>query len=336
MNFIEFTDNQSRIFIDTAQIYDTWMDACRKSIAYRGGMHWKKSNGRQYLFKTTDRYGNGKSLGPRNRDTEKIKAEFQKNKQRITNRMKTLQNRMMEQARFCRAARILRVPKIVTSVLKQLDRHNLLGSNVVIIGTNALYAYEAAAAVFFERQVTATQDMDILWDIRPKLSIVFNSETRQVNFLDILKKADKSFEIVDRQRFRAANNDGYMVDLVKSTPSMIFKKERVQMGKPDDLVAAEIMNLHWLLSSPKFIQIVIGEDGLPARMVVPDPRAFALHKIWVSRQLDRDPLKKRRDKHQGVLTAELILHYLPQYPFDKRFLKMFPNEVVDSGLDTIQ
>jgi hypothetical protein len=33
-------------------------------MSYKGGMHWKKSNGKEYLFKTIDRNGNGKSLGP--------------------------------------------------------------------------------------------------------------------------------------------------------------------------------------------------------------------------------------------------------------------------------
>ncbi len=33
-------------------------------------------------------------------------------------------------------------------------------------------------------------------------------------------------------------------------------------------------------------------------MVCPDPRAFALHKIWMNAQPDRNPLKKQRDHNQ--------------------------------------
>ncbi|ACN17984.1 conserved hypothetical protein [Desulforapulum autotrophicum HRM2] len=223
MGLIEFTDNQSRFFIDTIQLYDAWIDAFRKGIAYRGGMHWKKAGGKQYLFKTTDRYGNGKSLGPMSPGTQEIKAEFQKNKQQVENRIKTLKNRLKDQARFCKAAKISRVPRIVTSVLRELDKHALLGNNIMLIGTNALYAYETAAAVFFDRQLTATQDMDILWDIRPKLSMVSDNKTKQSDLINILKKADKSFEIMDRQRFRAVNSQGYMVDLVKRSFSGCFQ-----------------------------------------------------------------------------------------------------------------
>ena len=72
LKIIEYNDNQRRIFIDTVQLYFAYMDTFQKSRAYRGGMHWKKAKGREYLFKTVDRYGNGKSLGVRSKETEKI------------------------------------------------------------------------------------------------------------------------------------------------------------------------------------------------------------------------------------------------------------------------
>ncbi len=69
--FKKMTDNQRRVFIDTGQLYEVYMNTFRKSRSYRGGMHWKKSKGREYLFRTLDRYGYGKSLGPRSPETEK-------------------------------------------------------------------------------------------------------------------------------------------------------------------------------------------------------------------------------------------------------------------------
>ena len=69
--FNKMTDNQRRVFIDTEQLYEVYMNTFRKSRSYRGGMHWKKSRGREYLFRTYDRYGYGKSLGPRSPETEK-------------------------------------------------------------------------------------------------------------------------------------------------------------------------------------------------------------------------------------------------------------------------
>ena len=100
------------------------------------------------------------------------------------------------------------------------------------------------------------------------------------------------------------------------------------MGGPGDLKAAEIRSLQWLISSPKFSQVIIGDDGYPVSMVVPDPRAFSIHKVWLSEQPDREPVKKKRDNDQGLAIALLVIKYLPQYRFVTSELRMFPKDVV--------
>ena len=151
--------------------------------------------------------------------------------------------------------------------------------------------------------------------------------------LGLLRKADRSFERIGSQRFRAANKDGYMVDLVKPEPRPIIKRERRRMGGEVDLEAAEIRNLHWLASSPKFRQIVIGDDGYPAAIACPDPRSFALHKLWMSAQPDRKPMKKQRDRSQAIAVAYLVLKYLPQHKFAPSELRMFPKDIVEAAAD---
>ncbi|MEA3231467.1 MAG: hypothetical protein U9Q05_06920 [Thermodesulfobacteriota bacterium] len=64
MKSYEMNDDQRRVYIDTAQLHEAYMDAFVKSRTYRGGMHWKKAKGKEYLFRSLDRYGYGKSLGP--------------------------------------------------------------------------------------------------------------------------------------------------------------------------------------------------------------------------------------------------------------------------------
>ncbi len=290
----EMNDDQRRIYIDAAQLHEAYMDAFIKSRAYRGGMHWKKAKGKEYLFRSLDRYGYGKSLGPRSEDTESTYHEFHKNKKKVQERLKPLKEKLKQQARFCKAARIARVPRIVTAILRLLDQHQLLGRNLQIVGTNALYAYEARAGVFLERGLLATQDMDVLWDIRPKLRLFAIDDIDNEGLIDILQKADRSFDLPSQKSFRAVNQAGYMVDLIKPEPKSVLTAESRQMGGGGDLMAAEIKNLQWLISAPKFDQVVIGEDGFPAVMVVPDPRAFAIHKLWLSSQKDRESVKKKR------------------------------------------
>jgi hypothetical protein len=226
---------------------------------------------------------------------------------------------------------INRVPKIVTGILRLLQQHNLLGRNVVLAGTNAMYAYEALAGVYLDSPLLATQDMDILWDTRPKINLFTENDQDHTGLLGILRKIDKTFELIQAESFRAINAQGYMVDLIKPAPKHLLVKEPVRIGDGDDLKAAEIQNLHWLLSAPKLSQIVIGDDGYPAEMVVPDPRAFALHKLWLASQKGREPIKKKRDHAQGESIAKVVLTHLPQYNFDASELRMFPKNIIEDA-----
>jgi hypothetical protein len=335
MIFNELNDNQRRIFIDAVQLYEAFMAAYHKSRSYRGGMHWKKAKGRKYLFRSRDRYGYGKSLGPRSPETEKILKEFQKNKQQVRERLDSLKNRLKEQARFCKAAMVQRVPKVAAETLRLLDQQKLLGRNVSIVGTNALYAYESAAGVHVDTPITATGDLDILWDVRSRLTLVGDNNVDRTGLLDILRKADRSFELSGPRSYRAINRSGYMVDMIKSEPKQMLKQERTQMGNSGDLRAAAIKNLHWLISSPKINQVVIGEDGFPAAMSVPDPRAFSLHKLWLSNLPNREAVKRQRDHNQAIAVANLIVKYLPQYKFKSSELRMFPKALLTEAEKSI-
>jgi hypothetical protein len=81
--------------------------------------------------------------------------------------------------------------------------------------------------------------------------------------------------------------------------------------------------LDWLADAPRKTQIVIGENGFPVRFVVPDPRVFALHKIWLSLQPTRDPMKRNRDFRQGEAVAVLVMEYL-HLSFDDAALNELP------------
>ncbi len=73
-------------------------------------------------------------------------------------------------------------------------------------------------------------------------------------------------------------------------------------------------------------QIVFAENGYPVRFIVPDPRVFALHKIWLSLQPARDPMKRKRDFRQGEAVASLALEYL-NLSFDDGAIAALPQEL---------
>ena len=96
---------------------------------------------------------------------------------------------------------------------------------------------------------------------------------------------------------------------------------------PGVTVPAESGDLAALMAAPKFSQVVIGRRGDPVTMVVPDPRALALHKLWLSQQAGPGARQARPGPGQAAALAELILRYLPQYYFFSAELQLFPAEV---------
>jgi len=132
--------------------------------------------------------------------------------------------------------------------------------------------------------------------------------------LGLLKKADRTFECIRKDGYRAANAGQFMVDLVVA-PGGMHKSDSVTFAKAD-LVATEVPGLQWLLNSPKLDTVAIDENGWPVPMRVPDPRAFALHKAWLSVQASREPLKKSRDLDQAKALGKVIEEHLPHLSFD--------------------
>jgi hypothetical protein len=49
-----------------------------------------------------------------------------------------------------------------------------------------------------------------------------------------------------------------------------------------------------MINAPTFEQFAIATNGIPAKIVAPDPRVFSLLKLWLRRESSRDRLKKAK------------------------------------------
>jgi hypothetical protein len=166
-------------------------------------------------------------------------------------------------ARINRALRINRVPATEARILSALDREGLLGKQILVVGTNALYAYECMTGVLVAGELLATEDMDLLWDHRPRLSLVVNDvESRGI--LGILREVDHTFQPAGPRSFRAENDDRYLVDLIRPQESdfRVNAPEKIWQSE-EELYAVGIEGLQWLVNTPKVEETVIGSNGMP-------------------------------------------------------------------------
>lgn len=323
--FIDLDETLAKQYIDATQTREVLLDAENRARQYRGSMYWRTTKGREYLIKETA--GIVKSLGARSPENEAIHAEFLTRKAATAERRKSLAAAMKRQERVNAALRLGRTPNVVVGLLNALEKAGI-ADHFMVIGTNALYAYETHAGVRFTGDIKATTDVDLLWDSRKYLSLVSNDpDFNERGLIGLLKKVDSSFAVLADESYRAANSCGYLVDLIKRRPPSLFddhEKQQVQAVE-DDFWAAKIVNMDWLLSSPKFRQVVVGINGGMAEMITVDPRAFVLFKLYMAGRDNRDPVKKPRDSAQARALYQLIQERFPHLAFER--LHVFPVQV---------
>ena len=326
MNYSDLTSEQARQAVDAGQVYQAWRAADREyRDRFAGSMYWQTvdADGRRYLYRELK--GVKRSLGPETAETGEAYRAFTTGRDAIRETLRGTTERLDAMAPVNKALRLNRVPQLASRILRRLDEVGFLGKPFRVAGTHALYALEQACAVQARSDLLATGDVDLLWDSRAGLKLTGGRELRMEGVLGLLRRLDRSFRLAQPGSFRAVNKDGYMVDLI--TPlrgdPVASKPQRIGTGG-DDLTAVEIGSLAWLVNSPSFEQTVIGEDGYPLRMVIPDPRAWAIHKLWLAERADREPAKRTRDRAQALFAVDLLRSRRPDLRFDASDLQALP------------
>lgn len=300
MNFTEMTNEQRRQLIDAQQAFSVWRPALIE-LESLGTMRAQSSKGKRYMYKV---HGSvRKSLGPETPSLIKAKKSHDLRRSELLKRTKSLQKRLDDMAPVNKALGIGGMRAIAARIVRALDREQLLGTHVIVAGTNALHAYESAAGLIINSEHVATTDADILWDTNQSLLLAATGIRRE-GLMGILRRVDQSFKA--DFGYNATNRDGYIVDLLCPETD----NPNTTMNAGSDLEATPMAGAEWLLQAPPLEQTIIAEDGWPLRIVVPEPRTFALHKLWVSQRPDRNPLKRPRDVAHANVVAEISKKYL--------------------------
>lgn len=332
MLFHELTNEQRREVIDATQSFEAWRAADEEfRHSYSGTMAWNKSGGREYLRR---RYTTGgwHNLGVRSPETEQIKEAYTQQRTKLRTRATRLNNKLKEREKVLRALGVSRVPETAARVLRKLDEVGLLGKQLFVVGTHCLYAYEARAGVVFEPSLTATQDIDLLWDARRKLSLAVLDDVRPEGVIGLLRRVDRTFDSTPGH-YRAVNDDGFYVDLIRPLEADEASRAVSKIADLEhDMAASAIVGLQWLINAPRFEQVAIGFDGRPLWMPCIDPRVFALHKLWLSKQAGREPIKRKRDAAQARAVAAISSDYL-DLSFSAKDLSALPLDLVKCAKD---
>lgn len=307
-----FTDEQARTLINLEQQYQVWMEAERALAALPYNLIKKAAKGRSYLYEVLDRQNNGRSLGPWD---EAAEARFNAYHEAKT-AAKERRDRSREQLEItCRLYRAVRLPMLDPSagaILRESDRRSLLKAMIIVVGTNAMPVYSIEAGGFIRDIPDETLDFDLAWVSR-------ETPDGGQPVWNMLKSVDATYTVNTERPFQARNAKAYEVEIL-AAPSRIET-----VGRTDRPMPVALPEQEWLLLGRSVDHVVVTRDNKPARIVAPDPRWFALHKLWMADKPSRNPLKKSKDRRQGEILLAAIARSMPHYPLDDAFAAELPD-----------
>lgn len=309
-----FSDEQLRVSANLGQHYDAWLEAQQALDRLPYGMHWKTVSGRDYLYQALDRAGNATSLGPRSAATEEAFATYHATKDDLKRRVEGARAKIADDSRLYRALRLPRIASEAAAILREADRRQFLGSVVMVVGTSAMPAYALEAGGRIGDAPDTTDDFDLAW-------IAEDSTAIERPLWSLLRAVDPSYTVNTERPFQARNRRAYEVEVLVA-PSRMPTMQGRDRPRPVPLKEQE-----WLLLGDQVSHVVVGQDGSPARVIAPDPRWYALQKLWLSGQGKRSALKRPKDLRQAMALLDAIAAAMPHFPLDAAFEAGLPAEL---------
>ena len=328
-DFIPFSADAQRVVANVEQAYAAWLDARREVEALPVSMYWAARGESEYLMAKAQSSDSGKSLGKRSSATEATLAAFQTQKEAARTRLASLDTLLNERVSLYRKLRLPALPDRQAEILRKLDAAELLGSDFMVVGTNAFAAYELACGARFPVGAEETEDFDLAWcraTGAASVSLVRresgSAAKRYKSLLGLLQSIDASYRINRRKPYQAIAADGYEVELL-AAPS-------THPLPPDEEFdpMASLIEQEWLLNGSAISVVVATVRGRACPLYVPDPRWMALHKLWLADKPERRPAKRGKDARQGEVLLDAARYFLTaSHPLNLDFVLDLPEEL---------
>lgn len=327
VNYTEFSSDSQRVIANLEQAHAQWVDLQQLLQALPVSMYWVEREGKEYLYAKQTSQDSGTSLGAKSAETTARFAAFTDEKTALKARLSNLETMLSERAALYRRLRLPAMPDKQGEILRALDVAGLLGTDLMVVGTNAFLAYQLACGALFPTGVEETEDFDLAWVRGTQASLQLSrtnesAAAQRKTLLNVLRGIDRNYSINPKKRYQAINSDNYEVELL-AAPSThplpkgeafepmhsLFEQEALLQGRPVAVVVATI-------------------KGRACPLVVPDPRFMALHKLWLADKPERKPSKKDKDRRQGFVLLDAVRYFLESsHPLNIDFVLQLPPDL---------
>ena len=345
----EFGDQHRVAIANLAQMYDAWLESARRAAAldfsFKVQHQSYKDAAYRYLYRLTDRRGNGYSLGALSASLESLQSRHTELKGQALAGEKSRYAGATQAGAIYKVLRLGTIASEAAAILRVMDVYGLLGNRFMVVGTNAMAAYEIEANARFAASVQSTEDFDLAWargnvtlvagaalpspwnaarilDLANDDPLVKVANPAPATLRDLLHRIDATYAKNTEPPFQLRNARGYEVDV------LLARSIQDEFPAEENLSPIPLEEQDWLLLGTQVAHIVAGRDGTPARLVAPDPRYFGLQKIWLSKKPERTVVKKPKDHRQGLLVLNAVRDHMPHLPLDRAFKAALPSPLV--------
>lgn len=300
----EMNEDAVRFLINLRTPYDCWLESAR--VLAPGRLQWKGPDNYKSLYRMIDGNGNGSSLGPVSDTTLALYNEYIQHKEWEALRWE----RLTELGRHYTPFRFPRVSGRMGRIIRQLDVCGFIGP-LQVVGDVAVAAYTLEAQIILP--FTSPNALELGWTNVARTPLPDRDAETPFH---ALQRLDASFRLEKDGRAINAKSDEVEMLIAPSLVGKISPKEKFRSIPLDEQ--------EWLLLGDPVEQLLYDTNNRPLRIVAPDPRYFALQKLWLADKPSRDPLKKDKDRTQGELVLHLVHLKMPHYPLNERFEQSLP------------
>jgi hypothetical protein len=325
--FTPFSNDSERIWANLEQAHQQWIDLRRDLDALPTSMYWVERSNKAYLYAKKTSSDNGTSLGAKTPDLEAKYSHYLETKARLKDRLVAMDAVIEERAALYRRLRLPFILDKQAEILRKLDMEALLGTDFLVVGTNAFVAYEVLAGAKFPVGNEPTEDFDLAWCRAKKMRLTQSAPPsgatgKSKTLFAVLKSIDASYTISARKPYQATNRDGYEVELLAAPSTHPLPKEEAF----DPM--ASLIEQEWLLLGRPMQTVVATLRGRACPLAVPDPRWMALHKLWLADKPERNSAKREKDRRQGNVLLDAVQYFMQNsHPIDVDFVLQLPSEL---------
>jgi hypothetical protein len=304
---------------------------------YTSSMFFAQKASGDYLVIKRHSKDNGTTIGVRNSETEAKLASYLEERSAVATARSLTEAALIEIIRQYKALKLPRAMPKASRIFRELDIASLLGTDLMLVGTNAFVAYQIEAGCRFEGFADETEDFDLAWCRQSGVSLMASSTASLTasltalsqiailpSLLSVLQKIDRQYRINRAKPYRAIDSEGYEVELLVAPTIYATLGKDEQFSPMPGLIEQE-----WLLRGTPVRHVVISRDDKTCPVYAPDPRWMALHKLWLADKPERNANKRDKDRMQGNILLDAIRGYMTiSYPLDLDFVLNLPEELI--------